>query len=78
MSRHLLALSAAVATMVVAGTALAQDIKRGEKLFEECRANQNRVGHAIEVGARFHSSISGPKFGISQGFNPVPAQAALF
>jgi cytochrome c len=48
-----LALSAALATMVAGGSALAQDIKRGEKLFEECRAchamepNVNNVGPSL-------------------------------
>ena len=58
--------------LLVAGAAQAQDAKRGEKVFEECRACHAADGAANEVGPGLRG-VFGRKAGEREDFRYSPA-----
>lgn len=61
-----------VSILLAAGTAQAQDAKRGEKVFEECRACHAADGAGNEVGPGLRG-VFGRKAGEREDFRYSPA-----
>ena len=62
----------ALALILAAGTAAAQDVKRGEKLFTDCKACHTLQAGANNVGPSL-AGVIGRKAGTADGFRYSPA-----